>query len=157
MTFTKLLKLFACILPALAFVSCNGSGSGDDGTGSEVGTVNVALADAASDEIDRFEVDVKAIDLVKTDGAVVHALPVTTRVDFADLVELAELVNSATVPVGTYLQAEITLDFAGAEIHIAGATSNAIVLNSTGGPLQGTLKMKVELATRSGRWSSLRG
>jgi hypothetical protein len=145
MTFSKLLKLFAGVLPALAFVSCSGSGGGDDGTDSGLGTVNVALTDAASDEIDRFEVDVKAIDLVKQDGAVVHALPVTARVDFADLVELAELVNSAIVPAGTYLQAEITLDFTGAEIHIAGAAANATVLNSSGAPLQGTLKMKVEL------------
>jgi hypothetical protein len=144
MTFTKLLKLSACLFPVLAFVSCSKGGGGGTG-GSDAGTVNVALADAPSDQLDRFAVDVKAIDLVREDGAVVHALPLTTRVDFADLLEVAELVNSATVPVGTYTQAEITLDFTGAEVHIAELASNASVLDSNGQPLQGILKMKVDL------------
>src|SRR5262245_41324213 len=142
---TKLLKLFACFLPLVVFSSCNSSGGDDDGADPGVGTVNVALADAATDEIDRFEVNVKAIDLVKEDGAVVQALPRVARVDFADLVQLAELVNTASVPAGTYTEAEITLDFAGAAVHIAGAATNATVLDANGQPLAGSLKLKVQL------------
>ncbi len=119
--------------------------SGSDGGLVETGEVQVSLTDAASDEIDRFEVDVLSIDLVKANGAEVAALPLTTRVDFADLVDVAEILTAASVPRGVYVAANVALDFSTAEVHLAGADDNAAVFDENGDPLQGTIDVMVQL------------
>lgn len=119
--------------------SCSGSGGG------ETGAVQVSVTDAATDEIDRFEIDLVSIRLVKADGAVAHALPLTTRVDFAQVVGLAEVLNAASVPVGTYLEAEVTLDFSTAVVHLTGADSDATVLDGSGSPLLGPVTVALQL------------
>src|ERR1041385_4019386 len=96
-----------CLLLALSLPACKQSG----GSSSTTGGLQVSLADAASDQIDRFEVDVVSIDLLKANGAVVHTLPLTTRVDFAELTQVSELVNAVSIPTGAYQEVDMVLDF----------------------------------------------
>src|SRR5436190_1275785 len=59
------------------------------------------------------------------------------RVDFAELVDVTELVTSATIPSGTYVAATIRLDYADAEVsvEIAGAPAAAVVVDEAGDAL----------------------
>ena len=41
--------------------------------------------------------------LKKADGSTVETLPVKTRVDFAELVDLKEFLTAATIPNGSYV------------------------------------------------------
>jgi hypothetical protein len=134
---------FVSLLAAAALVGCGGGGGGSSAPAEPQGTVQVAVIDAPSDELDRFEVDIVRIDLVKLNGARVSTLPLTTRVDFADLVEVAELLTAASVPRGTYIEASMTLDFSTAAVHIAGAAANAAVLGEDGEPLDGEVTVAV--------------
>ena len=134
-----------CLLSGLLLTACNGGGGSGNTPDGATGGVQIVLTDAASDLIDRFEVDVTAIDLLKNNGARVHALPITTRVNFADLVDLAELVNSTSVPQGAYEATELILDFSTAVVHIAGAAGNATILDDAGNPLVGSLTVKIQL------------
>jgi hypothetical protein len=132
-----------CLLPVLAISLASCSGGGSDSEEPDVGEVHVALTDAAPDGIDRFEVGVVAIDLLKADGSSVHALPQTARVDFAALTDLTELVNVGSIPSGSYVKTEMTLDFSGASVHIAGNDSDAAVLDESGAALQGQVTVGV--------------
>jgi uncharacterized protein DUF4382 len=139
-------RLAFCLLLGLLPIGCsNSGGSASGGASAKSGTLEISLADASSDQIDRFEVDLKAIDLVKKNGAIVHALPITTRVDFAELVDVAEILDTITVPLGSYIEADLTLDFSAAAIHIAGAANPATALTENGAPLTGVLTVKIQL------------
>lgn len=144
MSTRKLFSTGCCAVTVWLVVSvlagCSGTG------GDEMGSVQIAVTDAATDEIDRFEVDVVSIHLVRNDGAMTSALPLSTRVDFAELVGLAELVNAASVPMGTYVEARITLDFSSATVHIVGAASDATVLDGTGSPFGAPVSVNVQLS-----------
>ncbi|MCI0651276.1 MAG: metallophosphoesterase [Planctomycetes bacterium] len=144
----KLLTLaIGCSVLAWFLSGCGGGGSSGGGVGAGAGNgsaVQIALTDLASDVIDRFEVDVTSISLVRRNGVQVETLPITTRVDFAELVEIAELITPATVPNGAYDEASITLDFATASVHIAGAAADAALLDDAGLPLAGTLTIEFE-------------
>ncbi len=148
---TLLCALVSCMIAACLLSGCKGSsGGGSAGApASSNGTVQVSVTDAAQDDIESFEVDIVSIDLVKRNGAKVHTLPITTRVDFADLVEVAELLTAASVPNGIYVKAEMTLDFSNAAIRLAGADTDAAVLDVDGDPLTGRTKVSIDL--ESGR------
>ncbi|MBI4607259.1 MAG: DUF4382 domain-containing protein [Planctomycetes bacterium] len=145
-----LVARMTCLLVPFALSACGGGGGGGRSSSSSGpgGQVHVLLTDAASDEIDRFEVDIRSIDLVKRNGARVHTLPLTTRVDFADLVEVAELLNAASVPHGAYREVQLTLDFSTAAVHIAGAEANAAVIDEDGRPIAGLVTVGVDLEGR---------
>lgn len=128
---------------ALAAPGCEG-GSGGGGGATESGEVQIALRDGASDEIDRFEVDVVAIRLERRNGAVVETLPLTTRVDFTELIEVAELLTAASVPNGAYERVSLTFDFSTASVHIVGADGDAELLDEDGEPLDGEVTLAVE-------------
>ena len=69
----------------------------------------IGLTDADGDFLS-YSVDVVSLTLTKADGAIVETLPMRQRVDFADLVDLTELVTAATIPNGDYVGASIRLD-----------------------------------------------
>src|SRR5689334_13798684 len=102
---------WACLFVAGAMWSgCSSggdSGAGSSGTGAAAtGQALVSITDAAGDFIS-YAVDVKSLTLTKQDGAVVETLPLTTRVNFSDYVELTEFFTAATIPSGIYTSARM--------------------------------------------------
>ena len=96
-----------------------GSGSGASGAAGQAcsgcGTAMISLTDA-SGPFDAYMVNVVSLKLTRSDGTVVETVPVTTQVDFAQLVDLSEIISAAEIPAGRYTQASMTLDYNGATI-----------------------------------------
>jgi len=145
---THLIRAFvsgAAVLAALTFAGCGGGSSGGGGTTApaDTGEITLAVTDAATDEIDVFEVDIVGFRFEKRNGASVEILPQTTRVDFADLVTVSEVIAAATVPVGTYERAYMTLDFGSASVRITGNQTPAILRDGQGDPLSGREELEI--------------
>jgi hypothetical protein len=140
---------FGAAILVLTLSGCAGSGSGDSDT--EDGTLVIGLTDAEGDFL-RYEVDVVSLTLTKRNGAVVNALPVETRVDFAQYTEMIEFLTAATVPTGRYVKATLTLDYRNADIQIEDAGGDAIdvetILDEDGLPIT-TLPVEVHLEGRN--------
>jgi hypothetical protein len=113
------------------------------------GTLMVGLTDADGDFLS-YSVDVVSLSLRKADGTIVQTLPTRQRVDFAQLVDLTELVTAATIPNGDYVRASIRLDYAGSEVSVEvnGAPVAATVVDSNGVPL-GVVDLAIELDNRN--------
>jgi hypothetical protein len=82
---------------------------------SNCGTALVTLTDAPGDFVS-YIVNVVSLKLTSTDGAVVETIPATTQVDFAQLVNLSELISAQQIPAGRYVSAALTLDYSNATI-----------------------------------------
>ena len=117
------LAVFSC---ALAFTACGGGGGGGNdppaasvqptsSCTSDCGTVYIGLTDADGDFLS-YTVDVVSLKLKRANGAMVETLPATTRIDFAQYVDLTEFFTAATIPNGAYVAATLRLDFTNAEI-----------------------------------------
>lgn len=116
---------------------------------SNSGQVQVAVTDAAGDFYS-YAVDVSSVALKRADGATVETLPTATRVDFAEYVELAELLTIRTVPAGAYTGMRLTLDYADAQIvaeNGAGAPVEVTAVSADGAPLT-TLTVDVDFGPR---------
>jgi hypothetical protein len=138
-------RSFALFLSlAAAFGGCN-SKSDDVATGE----VSVLLTDAASDELDAFEVDVQNIVFTKLGGSTVSVMPRTTRVDFTELETVGELVAGLGLEAGIYSRISMTLDFTNAVVCIAGQTSAATVLDKDGNPITGPVDVHVDFAANA--------
>lgn len=125
----KTLHLFLFVLFAGAFFlfilsGCSGSASGTS-AGTENGTLVIGLTDGEGD-FSRYEVDVVELTLTKQNGAVVNVLPVRTRVDFSQYVDMTEFLTAATVPTGRYVKATLKLDYQNAEIWAENAWGDSI-------------------------------
>ena len=152
---------FAWLLGALAIITtlslsaCGGGGSSSLATptsSSSTGTVLVGLTDADGDFLN-YVVGVKALDLTRADGAVVHALPpgsAEVQVDFAQYTDLTEFLTAASVPKGRYTQVTMTLDYANADIEVAQGPNSVKVtpVDSNGSPITGTLDVNVTLDSK---------
>jgi len=140
------------IVPAaivlLALSACGG-GSGDGGeapvpslgcSDTTCGTLLVGLTDADGDFLS-YSVDVTSLTLERSNGTTVETLPVRQRVDFAELMDLTELVTAATIPNGSYVAASITLDYATADVSVElnGEPVAATVVDANGAPLGVTI------------------
>lgn len=151
------------IVFAIAVLAAGCSGSGGDGTASavgtgcdpadpathaECGTLLVGLTDADGDFVN-YTVDVVKLSLETADGRIVETLPQSTRIDFTDYVDVTELVSAATVPPATYVAGSITLDYAGAEIHVevGGQAVEGIVTDADGHVL-GEASLDIVLSDR---------
>jgi hypothetical protein len=140
----------------LVVAGCGGGGSPGESNNTvqgcdaaNCGTVYVGLTDADGDFLS-YTVDVVSLTLKKANGAVVETLPVATRVDFAQLVELSEFVTAATIPNGAYVEGRIRLDYGNAEVtvEVAGEPQAARVLDPSGQPL-GVVDLDVRLDNRN--------
>jgi len=130
---------------ALGLASCGGGMS--SGGDNSVGAVNIGMTDAAGDFL-TYAVDVTSLSLTKADGTVVQTLPRTTRVDFAQLVDLTEFITGATIPAGAYVSATLQLDYTNADIEVddgSGTPVKAVsIVDGQGTPLT-TLMTTVQL------------
>jgi hypothetical protein len=154
-------SLTKCIYPSLfislifAFVilmsGCGSSGNDVTNDSQATGELIVGLTDAEGDFIS-YTVDVVSITLTRANGRVVHVLPVTTRVDFAQYTELTEFVTASMVPLGAYRHATMTLDYSNADIRVENALGDAVqvtdVRDSNGDPIT-SLEMTVQLEGRN--------
>ncbi len=115
-------------------------------TSATCGSAVVTLTDAAGDFLS-YKVDLVSLQLKQADGTVVETLPSTTTVDFAQLVNLGEILSSKQIPKGKYVSARVTLDFSGAEIMVDDGTGTPVAVSpvdSTGAAL-GKLTLDVQL------------
>lgn len=66
-----------------------------------------------------YQVGVDSITLTRNDGIVVEPLSEPQTVDFTQITDIAELLGSPALPVGTYLSLSITLDYTAPSIWVA--------------------------------------
>ena len=136
---------FPFLVLALIGGACSGGGGGD----TPMGDVSLVLTDAATDELSVFEVDVQNIVFTKVDGNAVSVLPRRTRVDFLQLQSLNELIAGVTLEAGAYRRITIELDFADADVVIAGETDEATVLDASGAPITGVVPVTIDFPNGS--------
>ncbi|MGB8692902.1 MAG: hypothetical protein WCD08_05275, partial [Steroidobacteraceae bacterium] len=144
----------AVLAAALAtlLVACGGGSSGtaanNGGLGScgaDCGAALITLQDAAGD-FQSYTVDIVSLKLRKASGALVETLPATTRVDFAQLVSLSELVSAGQIPAGDYVGATVTLDYANASIAADDGNGGSVALtpvDTNGNVLDGRVDLSV--------------
>jgi Domain of unknown function (DUF4382) len=155
-----------CALGAMALAACGGSGSSGPaavsstmpGTSvaqqpcSNCGTAMVSLTDQPGDFVS-YIVSVDSLSLTRSDGTVVQTVPVATQVDFAQLVNLSEIVSADQIPAGAYTSAQITLDYTNATIVVDTSSGDVtvpaadIISGTTGQPLTGQVTLKLSLSS----------
>ena len=152
-----LLKTSATLVAAL-LVACGGSGdmggSNNGGSGTacsgSCSSALITMQDAAGDFLS-YTLDVTSLKLRKASGATVETLPATTRVDFAQLVDLSELISAGQVPAGDYVAATMTVDYGNASINAddgAGGSVALTPLDTNGNALTGPVELTVQFDNR---------
>lgn len=132
--------------------ACGGGGGGAaDPVGQvsapvQTGSLVIGLTDAEGDFLS-YSVDVTSISLQRADGVSVETLPLRTRVDFAELVEVTELVTVATIPVGVYESVSLGLDFSTADVRVQDDTGqvHAARLVDADGATLGALSVRLRM------------
>ncbi len=153
------LAFFTTAFGIVAACSSSGSGSSDSSTATTCvptdpstadacSTVLVAVTDADGDFVS-YIVDVLSITLTRADGGSVETLPADTRVDFAELSELSELLSAATLVPGDIVGGTIRLDYTNAEIFVesSGDVVAAQAIDDGGAPL-GIVDIEIRLDDR---------
>lgn len=140
--------LSVLLLFGLSLMACGGGDGSDGSAGSDTGEVFVGLTDADGD-FATYTVDVSSLTLTRADGAVIDALPISTRVDFAQYTDLTEFLTVATVPLGIYTHVDMTLDYTNADIRAASGNDVVPLTPLDGdGNLITTLTMNVKFDGR---------
>jgi hypothetical protein len=149
-----------CLLGAMTLAGC-GSGSSSStppsvSTSQQAcsgcGMAMVSLTDAPGDFVS-YIVNLDSLTLTRSDGTVVQTVPVTTQIDFAQLVNLSEIVSADQIPAGRYVSAALTLDYTGATIVVDTSGGDvtvpaADILNgATGLPLTGQVTLTLSLSS----------
>jgi Domain of unknown function (DUF4382) len=125
----------------------NSQTSSSQSCGSSCGTVLATLTDAPGDFLS-YVVTVSSLQLQEANGATVETVPVPTTVDFAQLVNLTELINAGQIPAGRYTSAVMVLNYAGATITAQDSSGNPVSLtpvDGSGNPITGTEQVTVTL------------
>jgi hypothetical protein len=114
----------------------------------DCGTTYITLTDADGDFLS-YTVDVVSLSLKRANGTMVETLPATTRVDFAQYVDLTEFFTAATIPNGDYVAATMKIDYTNADISVeqAGMPVAAKAVDADGVPL-GVVTVNVTLDNR---------
>ncbi len=150
--FTILFALFitACQDEALlnGETTNNNSETVNNNTQNDQGELTISLTDAPGDFVSYF-VDVQSITLTKANGSEVQTLPLSTRIDFSQYVELTEFLTAATVPHGIYKRASMVIDYQNADIQVEDESGNTIRVNTLididGNPITSqTLKVQLD-------------
>ncbi|HKT35684.1 MAG TPA: hypothetical protein VJR03_12725 [Nitrospira sp.] len=149
----KIWRLWLFALVTFSFVGCTGGGTGGSGApAANTGQALISVTDAAGDFL-AYATNVQSLTLTKQDGTVVETLPLTTRINFADYVELTEFFTAATIPSGIYTSARMRLDFSTADLQVEDANGNAVqvpvgnIVDAKGNPVT-TLDVAVRFDDR---------
>ncbi|HLF12624.1 MAG TPA: hypothetical protein VJA26_15585, partial [Gammaproteobacteria bacterium] len=155
--------LLAAAALALILTGCGGGGGGgsaaspptvgssgtcEAGSTDNCGVVLVALTDADGDFVS-YSVDVLSVTLQHANGGSVETLPAATRIDFAQLTEMSDLLSAATLAPGDFVGGTIRLDYSNAEVFVeaGGDIVPAEVVDANGQPL-GITELEIRLADR---------
>jgi hypothetical protein len=117
---------------------------------SDCGTALLTMTDAQGDFLS-YTVEITSLNLKKANGAMVQTLPVSSEVDFAQLVEMSEVLSAGQVPSGQYVAATLGVDFTDADIVVEDAGGNGVHLtpvDANGQPL-GQVELTVQLDNRN--------
>ena len=153
-------KRFGMFMAVLLLTACGGGSSSmkappppndppvPGASCTDCGTAFITLTDADGDFLS-YNVDVVSLTLKRANGATVETLPATTRIDFAQYVDLTEFLTAATIPNGDYVAATIKLDYSNADITVEqnGAPVAAKAVDSSGNAL-GVVDVTVTLDNR---------
>src|SRR2546429_1919664 len=130
-----------------------GSGSPMSSMAPASGVAMVTLTDAPGDFLS-YQLAVVSLKLTSADGTAVETLPAPSKVDFAQLANLSEVISARQVSAGTYTGVSMTVDYGGGTIVVDngaggltvpaanimnGATNGALV--APNGQLTLTLKL----------------
>ncbi len=138
------------LIPLFIAALLAGCGEGD-GVTEEQSKLYVSLTDAEAD-FTEYTVDVVALKLYRSNGAIIETLPNTTTLDFAQYVDVTEFLTTATVPVGHYDKAEITLDYRNSQLSVENSAGDSIpgtAVDDNGDPLQ-TITLSTMINSGSG-------
>ena len=130
---------------ALLAAACGGSDSGmssGGGGGTQVtpgncqdcGTALLTMTDAPGDFLS-YTVDITSLQLKKADGTQVQTLPASSRIDFAQLVDLDEVISAGQIPPGEYVAATLGVDYSSASIVVedsSGASTTVAPVDANG-------------------------
>jgi len=141
-------------LAAVGLAGCGGSSGGNPSPASppaatsDAGTLLISLTDADGDFVG-YAVDVLSITLQRRGGGTVEVLPAATRIDFAQLTELSDLLAVATLAPGDIVGGKIKLDYSNAEVSVlsGGQVVRAKVVGADGAPL-GVTELDIQLPDR---------
>jgi hypothetical protein len=125
----SLAGLSAC---AVLLTGCGGGMSGGMGSTGTMGGMScsasscggsmVTMTDAKGDFLS-YTVNLTSLQLQTASGASVETMPAVSKVDFAQLVDLTEVISAGQIPAAEYVSATLTLDYAGANITATGAVT----------------------------------
>jgi len=118
-------------------MSCTGS----------CGSTVLTMTDAAGDFLS-YIVTLTSLQLQTASGASVETLAAPMKVDFTKLVNLTEVISAGQIPAADYVSAQLTINYANAQIAAQDAAGNSVTLSpvdSKGNALTGTLTVSVML------------
>ena len=106
----------------------------------------MTITDAAGDFL-TYKVNLVSLQLKKSDGTLVETLRATTTADFAQLVDLTEILSARQVPPGDYVAAQVTVDFTNATIMVDDGTGTGVAVKpvDSSGAALGQLQLMVQL------------
>jgi hypothetical protein len=141
-------------LAAIVLAGCGGSGGStvatppDPGAAANTGTLLVSVTDADGDFVS-YSVDVLSVTLRRLEGSTVEVLPAATRIDFAQLTDLSDLLAVATLAPGDIVGGTIRLDYSNAEVFVQ-AGGQVVAANVVGadGQSLGITELTFDLAAR---------
>jgi hypothetical protein len=108
------LGLILAAVPALLAGCGSSSGSSDIGSGSQTGNVNMMVSDASTEDWATIGVKIMSISLIpQGNGSNVNVYSATEAsapmINLVQLDQLGEIIGNATIPVGTYTGAVVTI------------------------------------------------
>lgn len=159
----KTIWMSMALMLAMALLTACGGGSGagavtpptaancvpsDPTTADNCGSVIIGLTDGDGDFLS-YGVTVLSLTLEKANGTIVNVLPNSTRIDFANYVDLTEFIGVAAVPPGVYVAGTIRLDYTDAEVFVENgdAAMPATVVDADGNALTQT-ELRIRLSDR---------
>jgi hypothetical protein len=110
----------------------------------------MTITDAAGDFL-AYKVKLVSLQLKKSDGTLVETLPASTTVDFAQLVDLTEILSARQIPPGDFVAAQVTVDFTGATIMVDDGTGTGVAVKpvDSSGAALGQLQLMVQLDNKN--------
>lgn len=107
----------------------------------------ITVTDAKGDFLS-YIVSLTSLELLTANGATVETIPATTKVDFAQLVDLSEVLGAGQVPAADYVGAKLTIDYTNAQITADDGAGNPVALtpvDASGNPITSPMTVTVQL------------